>query len=144
MYVVKKPVNIGGKRRAIGELVNLDEVKSGTLIRCGYVAKIDSGLLDVAEEGGAFKAQEGAIEINVPIIQKDGSMDLSVGLETVSEAFRLLQAAPNDAIETINGITDEDLLIILDACDSRKAVHAAVRARATALQEAAKNVEGEG
>jgi hypothetical protein len=38
-------------------------------------------------------------------------------------------------IEEIQGVRDEDLLIILDACDQRKNVHAAVRKQVEALRE---------
>lgn len=140
MYVVKKPIDIGGKRRIIGEVLQDKEVVSPTLIRSGYVAKIDSGVLDsvegVVEPLKAFP--EGTV-INVPITTKDGTLVIPATCETVCNAFRLLQTGADEAIKEIEVSEDEDLLIILDACDSRKAVHTAVRNRAGDLKAVEKS-----
>lgn len=134
MYVVKRPINIGGRRRIIGEMLRDDEVVSAALVRSGYVAKIDSGLLDVAEAVaepiGPF---DGEIRIDIPIITKDGGMVIKVSPETVCNAVRLIQTNVEDAAGEIGTSEDEDMLIILDACDSRKKIKDAARRRAEEL-----------
>ncbi len=138
MFVVRKPFNAGGKRWMIGEIVPENVVQSPSLERAGFVARIDSGLLDIAE-GAVYvpEAAEGEVQVNVPIITKDGSMDLSVAPAVIYDALRLIQSAGEEVIKEIKGIESEDLLIILDACDGRKNVRAAVRKQAEALREAA-------
>lgn len=51
MYVVKKPLNLRGKRRVIGEIVGEQDVDTSRvyfLVRAGYLAEIDSRGMDVA------------------------------------------------------------------------------------------------
>ena len=142
MYVVKKPFNAGGKRWKIGEVVPEGAVRSASLIRGDYVAKIDSGLLDVAEAAvGVVETIEPEGQVNIPIITKDGCMGLSVAPAVISDAFRLIQSPAGEVIEEISGIESDDLLIILDACDSRKNVRNAVRKRAAELKEASETEE---
>lgn len=142
MYVVKKPLNIRGKRRIIGEVIqksDIDEKRVYSLVSSGYIARIDSGALDLAEVSTCaepirdFPAQEGGVQVNIPIIKKEGSMVISVAPEGVSDALRLIQTAASEAVKEIEGIDDENVLIILDACDSRKAIKEAVRNRAAVL-----------
>ncbi len=140
MYVVRKPFNAGGKRWMIGEIVPEKVVQSPSLERAGFVARIDSGLLDIAEGAVSVpEAAEGEVQVNVPIITKDGSMDLSVAPAVIYDALRLIQSAGEDVIKEVKDIQSEDLLIILDACDGRKNVRSAVRKQADALK-----ADGEG
>lgn len=134
MYVVKKPLTLGGKRRIVGETLRDDEVVSVTLVRSGYVAKIDSGLLDVAEAvAEPLRPFDGERLIDIPIIAKDGGMVIPVTPETICNAVRLIQTNAEDVAGEISGSEDEDMLIILDACDSRKKVKEAARRRAEEL-----------
>ena len=140
MYVVKKPFSINGKRRVIGETLPDDAVTSATLERAGYVTKIDSGLLDVAE--GVLNSDADKGGINVPIITKDGSTGLRVDPAIVCDAIRMLQTAADEVIDEMKTVESEDLLIILDACDRRGNVHSAVRKRAAALKGTKRTEDG--
>ena len=145
MYVVQKPFDAGGKRWRIGEILQDGAVKSTALIRGGFVTKIDSGLLDVAEGAvGAVEPLEAVGQVNIPIITKDGCMGLSVAPEVISNALRLIQSPSGEVVEEVNGIESEDLLISLDACDMRKSVRTAVRKRAEELKGAKNGSEGDG
>lgn len=142
MYVVKKPLNLGGKRRIVGETLRDDEVTSPALVRSGYVAKIDSGLLDMAEAvAEPLRPFEGGKCIDIPIVTKDGGMVISVYPEAIGNAVRLLQTNAEDTAGEISVSEDEDMLIILDACDSRKKVKEAARRRAEELRN--KDREGD-
>ena len=146
MYVVMKPFRAGGKEWKIGETVPDSAVRSPSLIRSNYVARIDStdyagDAVNPAETPqGPF---EGEVQVNIPIITKDGSMALSVAPGVIFDAMRMLQSPADRVIEEIQGIMDEELLIILDACDQRKAVHTAVRKQAEVLKEAEGTEAGE-
>ena len=39
-YIVKRPINLNGKRRLIGEIIQDDEITQGAIIRTGMVKKI--------------------------------------------------------------------------------------------------------
>lgn len=52
-YIVKRPINLNGKRRLVGEIIQDAEIKQGAIIRTGWVAKVDedSVAMNVPEEG---------------------------------------------------------------------------------------------
>lgn len=138
MYVVKKPLNLRGKRRSIGEIIqksDIDENRAYFLIRAGYIVQIEGGVFGTAEMAlnTAVIQDFPKQEVNVPIIKKEGTMVISVASEGVSNALRLIQVSTSEAVKEIEEIKDENVLIILDACDSRKAVKEAVRNRAAVL-----------
>ena len=142
MYVVKKPIHLKGRRRTIGEIVPASDVAPGReepLVRAGYLTRIDSGLLDasegvlVSEAGGGFSGKPELISI--PILRKEGAMACAMEPSSILEGLRLLQTEAKEAVKAIGVIEDEDLLILLHACDSRKAVKEAAKHRAEALHE---------
>lgn len=140
MYTVVKPINLRGRRRGIGEVVGDDDVERGRaafFIRNGYLSEINGGQPDDAgdppDRPTGLPAGTGGIKVDIPIIKKEGGMALSTAPESVSMALWLLQTAAADAIPEIGQIEDEDILIILDACDTRKTVKEAVRNRAAEL-----------
>ena len=51
-YIVKRPINLNGKRRLIGEIIQDDEIANGAIIRTGWVKKINSSLAMNAPEVG--------------------------------------------------------------------------------------------
>ena len=140
MYIVRKSVNLRGRRRAIGETVgdgDVDQRRAAFFIRNGYLSKINGGQPDDAgdppDRPTGLPAGTGGIKVDIPIIKKAGAMALSTAPESVSMALWLLQTAAADAIPEIGQVEDEDILIILDACDTRKTVKEAARSRAAEL-----------
>ena len=135
-YVVKKPLSIGGRRRVAGEVLQDDEVKSASVIRSGYVAKIDSGLIDVAEP--ALSAKEGSSNdggINLPIRGENGSESTTVSPASLSEAVRIIQLSSDKEVAEINKISDTTVLLILGALDKGTKAKAAIKARVEELKE---------
>ncbi len=127
-YVVKKPLNIGGRRRAIGEILRNDEVASAAAMRSGYIARIDSKLVEVAENAGGLS--EGGLyhgKVNLPVIAESGSTVISAAPESISEAVRIMQLPQADAIEAVRHADDEDMLTIVKLCEGNKTILAAVR-----------------
>lgn len=142
MYVVKKPLNLRGKRRVIGEVIqesDVDKRREYSLVRAGYISRLDSGTFDLAEAALHAEpirkptAHEGCIEVNIPIIREEGTMALPVTPAAISDALRLLQTAAGEAVQEIKKIEDENILIVLDACDSRKTIKEAARSRAAVI-----------
>lgn len=140
MYTVVKPINLRGRRRGIGEVVGDDDVERGRaafFIRNGYLSEIKEdppdAVGDPLDAPVELPAGAGETKVDIPIVKKEGSMALSVAPGSVSMALWLLQTAAADAIPEIGQVEDEDILIILDACDTRKTVKEAVRNRAAEL-----------
>ena len=135
-YVVKKPLSIGGRRRVAGEVLQDDEVKSASVIRSGYVVKIDSRLIDVAEP--ALSAKEGSSNdggINLPIRGENGSESTTVSPASLSEAVRIIQLSSDKEVAEINKISDTTVLLILGALDKGTKAKAAIKARVEELKE---------
>lgn len=54
-YIVKRPINLNGKRRLVGEIIQDAEITQGAIIRTGWVAKVD-------EDSMAMNAPEVGVE----------------------------------------------------------------------------------
>ena len=63
-------------------------------------------------------------------------MSLPLNEEQLSQAIEIMQMSTNDAKEAIKGLTDENVLILLNACDSRKAIKDLTESVAIGLEEA--------
>ena len=63
-YIVKRPINLNGKRRLIGEIIQDDELTQGALIRTGRVAKLK-------EPGEAKETKTEPVAMNAPIIGQE-------------------------------------------------------------------------
>lgn len=142
MYIVKKPLNLRGVRRKIGDVVDAQDVvqsRAYSLVRSGYLSEVGGGAADLMQGSAAslppHSAQEEEFLINVPIIRKEGSISISASPEGISEVIRLLQSPVADTEQAIKEIEDDNVLILLDACDSRKTVKGAAKNRAMELRQ---------
>lgn len=134
-YVVKKPLDIGGRRRAIGEILRDDEVVSGSVIRSGYVAKVDILIEDIAEAADSPVTVDGdAGKVNLPVVSENGSTVISVAPESISEAVRIMQLSQADAITAAKQSEDADMLTVVTLCESNKTILSAVRKRLADLE----------
>ncbi len=123
-YVVVKPITVGGKRRKVGEVLADHEVTSPVLSRSNMVTKI----------GGDFDVAEATTGMMVPIVDKDGTTEVPVGVESVSEALRIAQLAKEQKIASIEASEDDDMLLVLSAITTDKTIKAAIRERASVLR----------
>lgn len=48
-YIVKRPINLNGKRRLIGEIIQDSEIKNGSVIHLGWVEKLKPQSTDGVE-----------------------------------------------------------------------------------------------
>ena len=138
MYTVTKPLNLRGRRRVMGEIVencDVEQSRAAFFIRNGYLTEISEKQPNTAGGSASVSAkkQKPEIKVDIPIIKKDGAMALSTAPESVSMALWLIQTAAAEAVPEIAQVEDEDILIILDACDTRKTVKEAARIRAAEL-----------
>ena len=138
MYTVTKPLNLRGRRRVMGEIVencDVEQSRAAFFIRNGYLSEISEKQPNTAGGSASVSAkkQKPEIKVDIPIIKKDGAMALSTAPESVSMALWLIQTAAAEAVPEIAQVEDEDILIILDACDTRKTVKEAARIRAADL-----------
>ena len=127
-YVVKKPLNIAGRRREIGEVLQDDEVRSASVIRSGRVAYIGS-------ENGSTGGSGAKGYICIQIGTGNGARDVNVATDGVCDAIATVQMAADDAVEAVKGITDIPTLEVIGAITSVKKVKAAAIERITVLNK---------
>lgn len=131
--IAKKPCSFGGKIFYIGE-----EIPSELVINPKSQEKL--GVLAIAAAGEMFDAnvekctaEVGEVKFEIPIQQNDGTMPLLMTEEQICKAVSVLQMNATNAKEVIKGVSDETILIFLNACDSRKTVKDATEAAALKL-----------
>ena len=130
--IAKKPCSFNGQTFYIG-----DEIPSEFVINPKAQEKL--GVISIAADGGdpsesaVTGAFVGQVEFAIPINQRDGKMILHCNEEQICKAAEVMQMTAGEAKETIKEIDDEKVLILLNACDSRKAIKAATEAAATKL-----------
>lgn len=131
--IAKKPCSFNGQTFYIG-----DEIPSEFVIN--PKAQENLGTIAIVSTGNVLKtdlsditAEVGQVEFVVPIKQKDGTMTLYMNEDQIRRAVEVMQMTASEAKETIKGITEEKILILLNACDSRKAVKEATEAAAAEL-----------
>ena len=130
--IAKKPCSFNGQTFYIG-----DEIPSEFVINPKAQEKL--GVIAIAAGGGdqsepaGTGASIGQVEFAIPINQRDGKMILHCNEEQICKAAEVMQMTAGEAKETIKEIEDEKVLILLNACDSRKAIKEATEAAATKL-----------
>lgn len=127
-----KPCSFNGQTFYIG-----DEIPSEFVInpraqeKLGVIA-IAAGGEDQGEPVTA-KASTGQIEFAIPINQRDGKMILRCNEEQICKAAEIMQMTTGEAKEAIKDIDEEKILILINACDSRKTIKEATEAAASKL-----------
>lgn len=139
-YVAVKPCRFAGQSFRIGEIVPVDALQPGAaknLVKMGVIAE---GEPDAAKPTAAEPelVDEIAIRINIHDMPLDVTVD---GLQAI---FDVLSSTASEAEKTIQEMTDEDALILLNACDSRKSIKSLTEERAKALLAEPEGEESEG
>lgn len=130
--IAKKPCSFNGQTFYIG-----DEIPSEFVINPRAQEKL--GVITIAGDGEDLskpvniKASTGQIEFAIPINQRDGKMILHCNEEQICKAAEIMQMATGEAKEAIKDIDEEKILILLNACDSRKTIKEATEAAASKL-----------
>ena len=137
-YICLKPVKLSGVQYNPNDFIPLDAVlpsRVPALMRNGTIAQVSEqinteepiavGLNGVCEETA----------VSVPIHTENGVMELVTPYSEVQQAFEIMQLSAKEAPDVIKTVESENILIILDACDSRKTITDAVKARVKQLKE---------
>lgn len=127
--IAKKPCSFNGQTFYIG-----DEIPPEFVIN--PKAQENLGTIAIVSVSDALRtnpAEDGQVEFGVPIKQKDGTMTLYLNKEQICRAVEVMQMTTSEAKEAIKEIADEKILILLNACDSRKAVKEATEVAAAEL-----------
>lgn len=129
----KKPCSFGGKRFAIGDEIPVDLVVNP-------VAQAKMDVLSIVMDFPAMDPGDPAGDCTVVALvihTKDGDVTLELLPESIQTVMDVLTDNAEDAVDRIKEITNDDLLFLVNAADSRKTVQAAAKARAQALAEEA-------
>jgi hypothetical protein len=141
-YIALKPVNFGGVNYAEGSTVP-EEAVLPSRVRILTAQKIIKaiGSAPATAQNGAESVP--TVEtIDLPIETENGSQTLSASAEDIIEMVTIMQNNADDAAELVGAVTSDNVLILLNACDSRSTVKKAAKARAAELEEEAKAAEG--
>ncbi len=128
--VAKKPCSFGGKDFFIG-----DEIPKELVNDPAYQEQL--GVLAHVDESSWMTGTDNGI-LSIPII-KDVDADTAEVIEiklsegAVQNVFAILQMDEEHAVEAIGKIEEENVLIVVHACDSRAACKNAAKQRAEAL-----------
>lgn len=124
MYIAKKPCSFGGQDFLIG-----NPVPEELVLRSRVPELIKTGVLEEV----AVEMQEGIVKFEIPVQTDNGGFMVELESEELVQVFSVLQATTEEAKAIIDGITSNDVLILLDVSDSRKAVKKLVKERASVL-----------
>lgn len=135
--VAKKPCSFGGRKFFIDQEIPSELVAEPAVQeRLGVIAvvKEEEGLL--AEELMDTAAFDG--KVIVPVANKENGdeaemMSIPLTGEEAQDVFTILQMNVTEAEKAINEVDEENVLIVLHACDSRSGVKKAAKNRADIL-----------
>lgn len=136
-YVALKPCRLSGQSFKIGEIVPAENVLPGAaknLVKMGIITEDGDNATAVMPQPVTMKASKNT---SVVIHTKEGDMPLEVTAEGLQAVVDVLTSKVGEAETIINGMTDDDALILLSCCDSRKSIQELTATRAKALNEGA-------
>lgn len=70
-----------------------------------------------------------------PLLRRGGVVELDATPDAVVQAVCILQQRAEEAVTTIAEVEDQSVLILVNACDSRKSVKAAAKERGVFLED---------
>ena len=136
-YIALKAITLNGTEYAAGDHIPADAVlpsRVSALVRTGTITTINAETPAVGTESPEIRANE--VEgVDLPIKTEDGVLTLTASREDIVKAIEVLQMNADDAAAEAATIESDTALIIIDACDSRKTVRKAVKARAEELRD---------
>lgn len=129
----KRPCSFGGRRFYIGEEIP-DRLVLDTSAQEKMGAIMIAAEKNVSEAVSAVeKLRTEQTSFSVPIRRKNDSMTLHINEEQLCRAVEVMQMSVGEAKEAVRDIEYEPVLILLHACDGRRAVKEAVKAAAARL-----------
>lgn len=137
-YIALKSITLSGVAYAAGDSIPADAVlpsRVPALIRTKSIARANERPVEAQETPQNDANDFGGV--NLPIQTENGVLELPASGEDIVKAVEVMQMNAEDAAKAVGDIESETTLIIIDACESRKTVKTAVKARAEELNAAA-------
>jgi len=137
-YIALKSITLSGVDYAAGDSIPADAVlpsRVPALIRTKSIARANERPVEAQETPQNDANDFGGV--NLPIQTENGVLELPASGEDIVKAVEVMQMNAEDAAKAVGDIESETTLIIIDACESRKTVKTAVKARAEELNAAA-------
>lgn len=128
MYIALKPCTISGAKYLVNDVVDtsaLTAAEVAALIKRKQIAGNDEGVAPVASLDSTL--------IAIPVLGAEENFAVALSDEQIIEVFSIMQTTADDAIKAIGEMTDENVLILIHACDNRKTVKKAAEDRAKEL-----------
>ena len=128
-YVAQKPCRLAGQAFLIGDVIPDEVIHPGAaknLLRMGIISTI-------GEESAPAVTKVEKDPITVYVHAEEGELDCHPTQESLQQVFDVLQGTVTIAENTIKEMTDPDALILIDVCENRKSVKAAVKERGLQL-----------
>lgn len=127
-YTCLKMATFGGVKYRPGDVVEAEMIQPGSVR-----AMQDMGII------AKFQGLEvGKLEtLTLPITAEGGVVELDATPDAVVQAVCILQQRAEEAVATIAEVEDQSVLILVNACDSRKSVKAAAKERGVFLEDEA-------
>lgn len=142
-YICTKSCNFGGVAYNAGDTIPFEAVlptRERTLINQGYITPANTAPEAPASTQAPLEPITG---VNIPIIAKEGTLELLLSPEGISEGIRILQLNAKEAEKAIRELEEEEILILIDALDQRTTVRAAAKNRAQTLMALEEQGEAE-
>lgn len=131
-YTALKPCRFAGQSYKVGESVPAAALQPGAaknLVKMGIIAA-EGTELPTAQKPEPIKTPK---SVNIALRTEEGDLPLEVTPEGIQSVFDALTATVAEAAAIIEGMTDGDALILLNASDKRKSIQEATETRAKAL-----------
>lgn len=145
-YICLKSLRLGGVDYNQGDPIPAEAVipsRVRALTAQKYIAAAaDKPVAPCGEPDGANDAVSSPGSIILPITKNGGLLELVATPDDIKLAVATLQMNANDAVQAIQDIERDEVLILMDALESRKTVKAALADKARALDEQEETEEG--
>lgn len=112
-YTCLKMATFGGVKYRPGDVVEAEMIQPGRAR-----AMQDMGIIAECQELEVGKVEA----LSLPITAEGGVVELDATPDAVVQAVCILQQRAEDAVATISEVEDQSVLILVNACDSRKSV----------------------
>lgn len=154
-YTCIKSCTFGGVAYSVGDAIPFNAVlpsRERALIKQGFIASA-ANTESLLEETKSLKAKVAELEeiaarapksptedankqksIVIPIIAKGGILELVMTPEDIIRAVATMQLNAEEAAKAVGEIEKEEILILIDALDTRKTVKTAIVARVKAME----------
>lgn len=135
--IARKPCSFGGRKFFIGQEIPAELVaEPGVQERLGVLADLTDGEGILAEGLMDVDAFDG--KVIVPVVMKENGdtsemMSVPLSAEEVQSVFSIMQMNLPDAEKAIGEVAEENVLIVLHACDTRAKARKAAKNRADTL-----------